>query len=77
LKIDPATNQVTRTIPVGDGPQGIAVGAGSVWVANGLDGTVSRVDPVSGEAVATIEVGGRPDELAVGEGGVWVLVYAA
>ena len=30
---------------MGGGPSGIAVGHGAVWVANTLDGTVSRIDP--------------------------------
>ena len=32
-------------INVGTGPTAIALGDGSVWVANSLDGTVSRIDP--------------------------------
>ena len=42
-KIDPQTHRVEQTIDVGDGPQGVAVTAHDVWVANSLDGTVSRV----------------------------------
>jgi YVTN family beta-propeller protein len=64
---------VTR-IPVGADPVAVAVGGGSVWVTNYLDGTVSRVDPTMNEVVATIEVGPHPDHIAVGEGGVWVVV---
>ena len=45
VRIDPASNSVTTSIPVGRGPAGIAVGLGSVWVANSVDGTVSRIDP--------------------------------
>ncbi|MGZ8782701.1 MAG: BTAD domain-containing putative transcriptional regulator [Gaiellaceae bacterium] len=68
---DPARgNSSTRTI--GPDPRGVAVGAGSVWVANG-NGTVSRVDPVSYETV-TIEVGGNLAGIAVGENAVWVTV---
>ena len=40
-------------------PLGIAAGAGGVWVANTLDGTVSRVDPGTGRVVATIDVEAR------------------
>ena len=29
----------------GDGPKGIAVGAGAVWVANSIASTVTRIDP--------------------------------
>ncbi len=44
--------------------------AGSVWSANGRDGTVSRVD--RGQAVTTIPVGGEPTALAFGDGSLWV-----
>jgi YVTN family beta-propeller protein len=73
-KIDAATNRLASKIQVGDSPRGIAVGAGSVWVAN-REGTVSRIDPAAGIVVATIDVGGRPDDIAVGEGGVWVTTH--
>ena len=38
-----------QPINVGSGPTAVAVGAGSVWVANSLDGTVSRIDPGSNQ----------------------------
>ena len=43
-----------------------------VWVANALDGTVSRIDPQTGHVTATIPVGNGPSAIAVGTGGVWV-----
>ena len=63
-----------QTIDVGNGPAGIAVGAGFVWVANSLDGTVSRIDPRQrgGRAQQTIRVGNQPVGVAAGEGAVWV-----
>ena len=36
-----------QTIQVGNGPAGVAVGGGFVWVANSLDGTVSKIDPAN------------------------------
>ena len=36
---------IVQTIHVGNGPAGIAFGRGAAWVANSLDGTVSRIDP--------------------------------
>ena len=39
---------------------GVAYGAGAVWVANGGDGTVSRIDPTTEEVVEDITVGNRP-----------------
>ena len=38
----------SKTYPVGAGPAGIVLGAGSVWTANAFDGTISRIDIGSG-----------------------------
>jgi hypothetical protein len=56
---------------VGRDPSAIAVGTGSVWVANRLDGTVSRITRARQE-VATIPVGGEPTGLAYGANSLWV-----
>ena len=66
----------SESIPVGDGPVDVAVGAGGVWVANSRDGTVSRIDPQSNKVIATIHVGSSPQGIAVGAGAVWVSVQA-
>jgi YVTN family beta-propeller protein len=70
--IDPATNRVVADIPVGQRPDAIAYGLGSLWVANGDSGTVTRIDPRSKRPVATIGIGGDVADLAVGFGSVWV-----
>ena len=70
-RISPSSNTVVRSIPVGNGPRAIAVGADAVWVANGLDGTVSRIDPASDAVVATVGVGDGPSAVAVSPDGVW------
>ena len=54
---------MTTTIPVGRSPAGVAVGAGSVWVANSGDGTVTRIDPTTDKSIATIAVGGSPQAI--------------
>ena len=61
-----------QSIDVGNGPQGIAAGAGGVWVANRLDGTVSRIDPDTNAVVQTIPVGRAPSGVAVAADSVWV-----
>jgi class 3 adenylate cyclase len=43
--IDPDAGRIANELSVGGGPRSLAVGDGSVWVANGVDGTVSRIDP--------------------------------
>jgi YVTN family beta-propeller protein len=63
-------------VPVGRGAAGVAVGAGAVWVANAIDGTVSRIDPGTRRMIGTIEVGGVPHELSVDQRGVWVTTHA-
>ena len=72
LRIDPETDQIAATIPVGRVPTDLAVGEGSVWVANEEDGSVSRIDPSTNEVTATIDTGEDADGVAVGEGAVWV-----
>jgi YVTN family beta-propeller protein len=43
VEIDPTSNSVTRTVPVGQGPQGVAVEGDSVWIGHLEDGTLWRV----------------------------------
>jgi YVTN family beta-propeller protein len=47
-------------------------GEGAVWVANGHEGTVTRIDLATNTVVETIAVGRAPFSIAVGEGAVWV-----
>jgi YVTN family beta-propeller protein len=72
-RIDAASGSTT-TIPVGDGPSAIAVGAGAVWVVNRDDATVSRIDPETNEVVATIALAHRPAGIAVSDDTVWVAI---
>jgi YVTN family beta-propeller protein len=69
--IDPESGRLSEQVPVGRGPIAAAVGAGSVWVANQRDGTVSRVDADTRQ-VTTIDVGGDVSALAFGRGSLWV-----
>ena len=69
--IDAGSGRITEQYSVGRDPGAIAAGAGSVWVANRRDGTVSRISPARRE-IATIPVGGEPTGLAFGAGTLWV-----
>jgi DNA-binding SARP family transcriptional activator/outer membrane protein assembly factor BamB len=69
--IDPATNTVVASIPVGSKPVAIAAGAGSVWVGDARDGTITRVDPLTRRVAKTIGIGAPVVDLATGLGGVW------
>ena len=71
--IDPDSNRVTGQVAVGAGPAALAVGNGSLWVANTVDQSVSRVDLASEEATRVIAVGGVPKSLATGRNAVWVV----
>ena len=53
---------------------GIAVGAGSVWVVGDTrDPTLWRVDPATQRVTATVALPFAPRDVAVGSGGVWLV----
>ena len=56
----------------GAGADGVAVGAGAVWVTSESSGSVARIDPRTGSVTQTINVGSGPSAVAVGAGAVWV-----
>ena len=72
LRIDPRTNRQTGTVKGTVAPVGLALGFGSLWVADLDRKTIDRVDPRTGRIVARLAVGGYPVRLAVGFGSVWV-----
>jgi YVTN family beta-propeller protein len=55
---------------MGNGPIDFAIGGGSIWVTNSVDGTVSRIDPATND-VHQIRVGGSPEGVDFGNGSVW------
>ena len=63
LTIDPTQNRVTKAIPVGRGASAVAASGGRVWVANFVDGTVSRIDAATGDTL-DIPVQGSPTGVA-------------
>jgi DNA-binding beta-propeller fold protein YncE len=72
-RIDPKTNRVTgRPVRTGASPQSLAVGGGSLWVANHDARTVTRIDLASGKLVAEIPVPSEPHRVAYGAGAAWV-----
>jgi YVTN family beta-propeller protein len=61
--INPATNTVVATLPVGSEPNLLAVSpagpeAGDVYVPNAGSGTASVINPATNTVTATINVGG-------------------
>ncbi len=72
-RIDPETNRLAgRPVRTGASPQSLAVGGGSLWVANHDARTVTRIDQASGKVVADIPVPSEPHRVAYGAGAVWV-----
>jgi len=71
VALDPS-GSIAGTVPVGAQPAAIASGAGSLWVANLDDQSVTRVDESSRQAVRTIPIGDTPTGVAARDGGVWV-----
>ena len=71
-RIDPRTNRIVATIPVGRGPNSIAAGNDAVWVTSAIDDALWRIDPRTNRVVARIPLAGVPRAVAVGAGGVWV-----
>src|SRR4029079_18435841 len=57
------TAATTTRFPVGDGPDGVALGAGAVWVALSGEGKLARVDQKTGKTVK-VDVGKSPDSVA-------------
>jgi YVTN family beta-propeller protein len=73
-RLDRATGNVEATIDVATAPNGIAAGAGAVWVT--MPGRVQRIDPRTNLVTATIPVPADADGVAVADGSVWTTVHA-
>jgi YVTN family beta-propeller protein len=71
-KLDPSVGHFTAAVRTGNGPAGVTVGDGDLWVLNAEDQTVSRVDPATETVVATRSVGGTPTGVAYGAGSLWI-----
>ena len=71
-RIDPRKNRVTRIVTGFKAPIGLAVGFGSLWVADLDAKEIDRVNPRTGRIVARLRVGGLPIRLGIGFGSVWV-----
>jgi len=75
-KVDPATNAVTRSVPLPHAASALATGD-AIWVAGygggPADSALYRVDPATGRVVATVDAGEVCCDLSAGDGGVWVV----
>jgi len=64
VRIDPAANEATNTIAVGNEPNAVAANASGVWVANRADGTVWKIDPRTNLVSLKTSAHGKPTDLA-------------
>jgi YVTN family beta-propeller protein len=73
--LDTATNKVTKIIPVGQGPYGVAVNrmGSRVYVSNELDKSISVID-TQDNSVTTIPLAITPGALAVNSAGTRLFV---
>jgi DNA-binding beta-propeller fold protein YncE/ABC-type branched-subunit amino acid transport system substrate-binding protein len=71
VRINPGTNAVVSTTPVGREASGVAAAGQYVWVTSFADGTVWRVDPEN-RATLRIPVRGSPTGVSAGGGAVLV-----
>jgi YVTN family beta-propeller protein len=66
--------EVVATIPVGDGPDGIAADGKNIFVTHAKDGTLLRIDADQDAVVGDpIPVGNSPDQVSAGKGTLWVV----
>lgn len=71
-RIDPRTNTVSERIEVAaESLTALAVGAGAVWAADPLGGSVWRIDPGPEPRLRTVPVEVGVGWVAFGEGAVW------
>ena len=72
-RIDPRTNRVVATVPVGlRALPAWPSTDDAVWATSLVVGTVTRIDPRTNRVVAIIETGGRPVQVAADDRSVWV-----
>jgi streptogramin lyase len=72
-RIDPETEKVVATIPLGYLGSSVAATEDAVWVTAPDDDVLIRVDPASDEVVAEVAGLEAPNFVAAGDEGVWVL----
>jgi streptogramin lyase len=72
VRVDPATNRVTASIPVNPGSVYLAFGFGSLWAVSATGQSIQRIDPATNTVVKTTALGKEPGFLVAGEGAVWV-----
>jgi branched-chain amino acid transport system substrate-binding protein len=73
IRIEPGPRPILVTIEVGTDTEFVAFGAGAVWTADFVSGTVSRIDPRTKRVTGPTKVGAA-QAIAAGAGSAWVSV---
>jgi DNA-binding SARP family transcriptional activator/streptogramin lyase len=71
FRLDPADGRIVERV-ADVGGASMAIGYGSIWVAEYRRNTVARIDPLRGRVAIRIPVSSAPTRIAAGEGAVWV-----
>jgi YVTN family beta-propeller protein len=66
------TGEIKGQVVLGAPPGRLAEAAGSVWVTNVRDRSVSRIDPRTRLVQQSVEVGSGPSDAVAGAGALWV-----
>jgi YVTN family beta-propeller protein len=72
VAIDVRSDRVIAVDGVGARPGAVDLGAGSLWVANRDDETISQVDPETLRTVRTISLDDPPNSIVTAGGRIWV-----
>jgi streptogramin lyase len=75
VRIDPATNVVTATYPLGQAATSLAYGFDALWATATTQGTLLRIDPATGEVTEHATDLPSPFIMSVGLDSLWVLLY--
>lgn len=73
-RIDPATDRVVASIPLGAFPHAIALRDGLAWVAVAGSRSVVAIDARTNVIAGTVQLGGVPSSIAIDARAVWVPV---
>jgi len=76
IRIDPATNKILATIPMGSAGSppaldSVVAGDGSIWVSNSTSGEIARIDPRTNKVVGTIHPAESAGDMTVAGGTIW------
>jgi peptide/nickel transport system substrate-binding protein len=72
LSLSPGSGKTLGTVELSGTPSSVAVGLGSVWVANPSEEKLIRVDATSGAVADEIPIAAQPGRVTTGGGAVWV-----